>query len=77
MRNSGGMIFCAIVAPDEPFFGWEEDEYVGPGSILGWGVWWAANGIILGLPIGAIKGSKDKYILIAPIDSSLTKKMEH
>ena len=30
-----------------------------------------------GLPIGAIIGSKDKYIIVAPIDSSFAMRMKH
>jgi hypothetical protein len=48
------------------------DDQYGPGSILACGWVGAFHAGVIGLPIGAIVGSKDEYILIAPEDSSLT-----
>ena len=54
----------------------EDDEY-GFGSLVACCSFGTIYAGVHGLPIGVILGSKDKYIFVAPIDSSLTNKMKH
>lgn len=63
--GAAGLMIGVLTGADEDPKGFGPDI-----DIAGWTVMLAVDGALLGLPIGAIAGSKDKYIIIAPEDSS-------